>query len=996
MGRIFLLASLLFIGHGTAGATDYFQQEVHYRIDVVLSDHEHFIEGNIAITYVNHAPDALSEIYMHHWPNAYSSPESPLARQLLKSGDFDFQFSSTDNMGRIDGISYTIDGVSVTYDITSTPVDYVRIPLPQPLLPGDSIVIETPFRVDFPDASISRLGHDGQAYFATQWYPKPAVYDADGWHPMSYLNQGEFYSEFGSFDVRITVPANYVVMATGTLQNAAERDWLLSLDEYTRKQKQFSENMDFPPSEEVQKTLRYTASDVHDFAWFADKRYNVLYDEFVTAHSGDTVEVWSAFTNNEADLWRESTNYIKDALKHYSEWVGEYPYPHATAVDGTISAGGGMEYPMITIIGESGNAVALETVIMHEVGHNWFYGILANDERQYPWLDEGLNSALEQRYLETKYPELNVLSDFESNPLLDVLRAGDMKHRDQYRLAYQWAARHHGDQPIATHSVDFTPLNYGIIAYGKSALVLNYLRAYMGDEAYDTMMHEYYAAHRFKHPKPQHFLGYVDRALKGNTAWFRDLINTTEKADFKVSGLKKAEAGYELRVKSKGGIKGPVAYQVLGARDTILESGWIAPFAKKSSVFIRSADFDAVVLDGDRRSPDINLKNNRIRRTGLLRKMEKLRLQPLVGLEEANRTTLYYSPLLGYNTTDQVMAGILLHNQNVFQKQIEFRVSPMYGFGSQRFNWMAAVRYNFRFQDSRWIENLWFEGNTASFSTGGIPDRGYFVKGQLVGNLDFKRKPLNRNLSHHLFSTLTAVQERFPLPGDAADNTLENVYGQIVYMVQNDYALRPYQLRLGTDIHADFDRFWFEANGKFVINARKRSLKWRFFAGAFSYNNTDLARYNFRMDGIGGNEDFRYDHIFLGRFESEGITAQQFASGHGNFKIPTANGQSNEWLTALNLKFEAPFNIPIGLFADIGFSAAGSGQVSDLLYTTGIYAWLIPGAVEVYFPIPVGPFTAEDIRNEIDVRGLNYAELIRFMVNFNEINPLNLMRSIGR
>jgi len=228
--------------------------------------------------------------------------------------------------------------------------------LSKPLKSGETIVIETPFTLQIPK-SFSRLGHVGQSYQLTQWYPKPAVYDAEGWHPMPYLDQGEFYSEFGDFDVTITLPSNYVVGATGELQTASEVEFL------NQKAKQgagmnfeeMNQSADFPPSDETTKTLNYTAKNVHDFAWFADKRFHVL-KSGVTLASGKKVDTWAMFTDLEANLWKDATTYLDRSVKFYSEKVGEYPWSHATAVQSALSAGAGMEYPMITVIGESGSA----------------------------------------------------------------------------------------------------------------------------------------------------------------------------------------------------------------------------------------------------------------------------------------------------------------------------------------------------------------------------------------------------------------------------------------------------------------------------------------------------------------------------------------------------------------------------------------------------------------------------------------------------------------
>jgi hypothetical protein len=171
------------------------------------------------------------------------------------------------------------------------------------------------------------------------------------------------------------------------LQNKGEIKRLNQLAKVTDTITKFSDDLSFPLSDLTTKTLRYTQNNIHDFGWFADKRFHVLKGEVEVPHTNEKVTIWTMFTNNEADLWKNSIEYMHDALYYYSLWNGDYPYKQCTAVDGTISAGGGMEYPNVTVIGESGSAYLLEEVIMHEVGHNWFYGMLGNNERDHPWMD---------------------------------------------------------------------------------------------------------------------------------------------------------------------------------------------------------------------------------------------------------------------------------------------------------------------------------------------------------------------------------------------------------------------------------------------------------------------------------------------------------------------------------------------------------------------------------------------------------------------------------
>ncbi|MBC8083747.1 MAG: M1 family metallopeptidase, partial [Hymenobacter sp.] len=328
----------------------YFQQEVNYSIDVTLDDKTHQLTGREELTYVNNSPAALAFIWFHLWPNAYRDNTTAFARQQLRNGDRKFQFAKAADWGFIDGLDFKVNGQAAKLEVDPQNPDIAKLVLPQRLAAGASATISTPFRVQLP-ASFSRLGHVGQSYQLTQWYPKPAVYDRRGWHPMPYLNQGEFYSEFGSFDVSITLPTNYTVGATGELQNPDERarlDALATATALKTTAQDFGTDLTFPASDATTKTLRYKQDRVHDFAWFADKRFNVLKGS-VTLPSGRAVTSWVLFTNKEAEKWTKGLRDVNDALTYYSQWVGEYPYSAATAVDGALSAGSGMEYPMVTV-----------------------------------------------------------------------------------------------------------------------------------------------------------------------------------------------------------------------------------------------------------------------------------------------------------------------------------------------------------------------------------------------------------------------------------------------------------------------------------------------------------------------------------------------------------------------------------------------------------------------------------------------------------------------
>lgn len=307
MITIFRILPFLLLLTNYATAQDYWQQEVNYTIQVTLNDKNHTLSAFERFEYVNNSPNTLDFLYIHLWPNAYTSHKTALGKQKYDS-EYDMFGDKKDRMsGKIDSLDFKVDGQSVKWEYDAKNPDICKLYLNKALVSGGRIDVSTPFKVKIPSGSISRLGHIGQSYQITQWYPKPAVYDKNGWNQMPYLNQGEFYSEYGSFDVSITLPKNYVVGATGDLQTASELDFLNNLAEKTAQQYKNGEmakkafvrdsiKSKFPESSTEWKTIRYTQSKVHDFAWFADKRYHVLKGELILPHSKKKVTTWSMFT----------------------------------------------------------------------------------------------------------------------------------------------------------------------------------------------------------------------------------------------------------------------------------------------------------------------------------------------------------------------------------------------------------------------------------------------------------------------------------------------------------------------------------------------------------------------------------------------------------------------------------------------------------------------------------------------------------------------------
>ena len=530
---------LLYCQLSTAnGQLPYWQQQVNYKIDVTLNDAGHTLDGYVKMEYYNNSPDTLRFIWIHLWPNAYKNDKTAFTDQVLENGSTQFYFSNTDKRGYINRLDFKVNGNTAKTEDHPQHQDIIKLILPEPLLPNTNTKIESPFHVKLPYV-FSRGGHVDQAYQITQWYPKPAVYDRKGWHPIPYVDQGEFYAEFGNYEVQITLPDNYVVAATGELQTESEKLWLknkkpLPAEPKSKKQvlskKGKTETVSTPSAKN--KTIQFKQNNVHDFAWFADKHF-IIKTDTLKLHSGRVINAYAYYYEKNAETWNTSLAMIKRAIRTKSKWLGEYPYNVVSVVDG--GNGGGMEYPTITILEAGGSEKSLDFVIHHEIGHNWFEAILATNERTHPWMDEGMNTYYDNRYSLQQYGNTNMdiipsKSGFIGNRMPDNIQ----------HTILQTITGIKKDQPIETPSEKFNILNYNMVAYTKTGDWMKLLENELGKSLFDSCMQEYYRRWQFKHPYPEDFKKVIDEVSGKNSDAVFSLLN-------KKGALEKTKAKKNIR-----------------------------------------------------------------------------------------------------------------------------------------------------------------------------------------------------------------------------------------------------------------------------------------------------------------------------------------------------------------------------------------------------------------------------------------------------------------
>lgn len=893
---ILVICLMVFGMFSNAYSQTYFQQTVNYTIKVSLNDTLHELSAFEKIEYINNSPDTLQFLYFHLWPNAYSNNETDLAKQLFSAKGKTKLFKDEELRGFIDSLDFKINNQPVVWTLVTKQPDICQIMLNKPLFPGESILITTPFHVKIPKGITSRLGHIGQSYQISQWFPKPAVYDTNGWHQMPYLDQGEFYSEFGSFDVSITLPENYIVGATGNLKTEEEIVWLeqLAADTTWKSNKKVKIN-GFPVSSTQMKTLHYTENNVHDFAWFADKRFHVLKSKVILPNSGREVATWLMFTNMQSKLWRDAIPYINRAILDFSTWVGDYPYNNFTAVQSALNAGLGMEYPGVTVIGLVKDAYSLDKVIMHEAGHNWFYAALASNERLYPFMDEGMTSTYEMRYLQKNYPDKKIWEDF-----LPKLKQAKFFHVDELPMQrmteLQWliAARSNLEQPINLPATGFTSANYGQMIYNKAALGFNYLRAYLGDSLFDNIIQNYYRTWKFKHPQPENLRFEFESNSDKDLSWFfNDFIGTTKRLDYKVARLE----NQKLLIENNAELVSPLLIAgMIG--DSVCFERWVEGFEGQKWIDIPEGNFTEFKIDPNHVMPELFRLNNNIKTKGLFPKSDPVQTQLLLSIDDPEKHSLMYIPAVNWNRENGFMLGVALHNGVLTPKPFQYFLLPLYAFKNSALEGYGKISYNIT-PYNQLIRLAQFSMEGTRF---GAPGRNDYHKLMTGINIYLRPDKFTNSLQQNVYGRYILASDLYQIK-NSAKATL-NSYLQLGYNFQNDRKVNPYNLLVSLEVGKTHQKIAVNSSYKVSYNESGNGLEARLFAGTMLNYNTTNTMYKLAPSGRSGRDEYLYEGIYPDRFSVFPTTvfSRQMSISEGGLVSPMNEslGYSN-WLVSLSL-----------------------------------------------------------------------------------------------
>ena len=496
-------------------------------MEIDLDVESNQFKGTQKLKYTNNSPDTLTSVYYHLYFNAFQ-PNSMMDVRSRTIEDPDRRVGKRIFSLKEDEIGYhkieslTQDGKALKYEVNGTILEVV---LDKPILPKTSTTFEMNFNAQVP-LQVRRSGRDnkeGIRYSMTQWYPKMVEYDFEGWHANPYIGR-EFHGVWGSFDVKISIDKNYTLGATGYLQNANQ------VGHGYETEKVQVENGD-------KITWHFNAPLVHDFAWVADPEFT---HRKAQLDNGTTLHFLYQADSNTTN-WDSLPKYAVQIFEIMNANFGEYPYEQYTVAQG---GDGGMEYPMITLITGHRSKGSLVGVTAHEANHSWYQHLLATNEAQYPWMDEGFTS-------------------YTTDYVMDSIFSSFKPYSGSYR-GYFSLVKSGKQEPLTTHADHYkTNRAYGTASYSMGLIFLHQLSYVVGQEVLMKSMKRYFNEWKYKHPTPNDFIRVVEKEANMELSWYlENWIETTNTIDYGIKWMQEKDGKTVVLLEKKGVMPMPVDVKV--------------------------------------------------------------------------------------------------------------------------------------------------------------------------------------------------------------------------------------------------------------------------------------------------------------------------------------------------------------------------------------------------------------------------------------------------
>ncbi|WP_405576815.1 metalloprotease [Winogradskyella sp. Asnod2-B02-A] len=901
-----------------------------------------------SIVYKNESNTVLKEIYLSDWNNSYSTKSTPLAKR------FEEEFSTKFHLAKNEQRGFTVitsikneNDTSLEHQRLKDHIDVIKVTLEQPLQPNTSYTLKLNYQLLIPDATFTSYGISKTNDFDLKyWYITPAVYDGE-WQYYSNKNLDDLFVPKSDVILRITHPRNYKVSSELNF-NAATSN-----------------------SEDKTQTTVLSGKDRIDTYLSLKKlpKYSfVQTDDFILISN-----------INEKGLQGPAKALLTDRVTRYlTKHLGTYPHKQllVSSIDYQKNPLYGLNQ-LPSFFRPFPNDFQYELKLVKTALKKYIDNVLLLNPRKEHWLSEGLQIYYLIKYVEEYYPDMKLIGTLADIWGIKAFHAADLKFNFQYFLYSMEVARKNIDQPLTTSKDSLTKFNANIAVKYKAGVGLNYLDQFTEDIELPILITEFLQDNQLKSITISDFESYLTSKTNKDIRWFfDDYVNTRKKIDFKIKTIKTIGDSLQLTIKNKRDNAMPISLFKL-QNDSVTDHLWIENIKGTKTIMLPKDNTEKFSLDYDNVIPEFNQRDNFKAIKGSFLKDKPLQIRLFKDLEDPNYNQLFLMPLVEFNNIyDGLTLGAKMYNKTILRKRLNYRISPQYATKSRSLTGSTSVYYTHNIENKKLYDITY--GLAASYES--FASDAFFTKIRPSLSFNFRDdSDFRSNQRDQILARYVSIKRE--LGKDATVIIDEPDYGvfNLRYTHSNPGVINYSKFNTDLQIADKFSKISFNYEFR-ELTKKNRNINFRFFAGFFIENNSDLSS-NYFSFALDRPTDYLFDFNYLGRSESAGLFSQQIIIAEGGFKSKLETPFANQWMTTAN--FTTSIWRYIQFYGDVGL-VKNKYQNAKFVYDSGIRLNLVEDYFEIYFPM------YSNLGWEVGEK--NYDQRIRFMFTVDPNVLLGLFR----
>ena len=914
----------------------FFAQNNKIMIDAEL------LEGNKLtvhqeITYFNVSDTVLDTLYLLNWANGYKDRSTPLSKRLIENYNKSLHFAKPKDRGysRIESIRHKEK--DILFEVPEEKSDLVKVMLPEPLAPGDSVHFSLNYEVKIPIDKFTRYGQDGTNYNLRYWHITPAVYDGK-WHLLSNLNLDDYYVHPSDYQINFRIPMGYTLHTDLNSQvSLEEKQVLYKLQGRNR----------------------------------LDIELNIQLNNDFSVYQPNGPEI---ITNLKAKNLTENikTDVIQRQLDFINAYLGAYPHEKLL-----VNRTSYLKQPVYGFnqlpkkMNPFSDVFEWDIKLFKALTGRYIQNTLIMNKREDAWLPDGIQIYLMMAYVNQYYPEVKAIGNISKKWGINRFNISKLDFNGKYPFVYQFSARNQLDQALTTRSDSLSNFNLKLVNRYKSGLGLRYLESYLNDSIIRSSLKDFYSQNVLTFSKSDQFSEILKGKTDKNLDWyFNDYLKTRKKINYTLKKVETKGDSVKVKIRNKSNFSAPITLYGIDQRKIIFKK-WFEPIPDEKMVTVSKNDIDRLSLNFEYLYPETNLRDNWER---LDKKLfnRPVKLTFYRDIEDPHYNQVFYKPLIAYNFYDGFLLGPNIYNQALFKKKWLYSIAPLYGFKSNMITGSVSLAY----------EHLPEETSIYRYRAGFAASRSHydndltFNKYTPFFRIDFKRKSLRDVGGRSLVARLVGVDKELPENVTEPETYQYNVFN-IRYAYSKPEIIN--DLRYFTDFqyHQDFSRVSLDLRYRKLTDIN-RYLDFRLFFGTFLNNDTNTDFFSFAMDRP---SDYMFDLNYLGRSEDSGFLSQQVIITEGGFKSAFEDPYANQWMLTSN--FSIGIWRWIELYGDAGF-LKDHGTKARFKYDSGVRLNIVHNFLEFYFPLQSSLGFEPGMSD--------YASRIRFVLTIDPVRIYNLIK----